>query len=214
MTSKACNSCKTVHPVEHFHVRRASPDGLCHICKTCSKAKHAKYYQDNREKFLADCAARYRANPEPAKRRSAKWYEDNRPAALERCKEYAQKTKAHRNRKLSERLKSDPSYKVAVYTRTRVLAVLKGGRKSAGTEELLGASHETVVAHLASKFQPGMTWENQGKHGWHIDHIRPCSSFDLTDPAQQRACFHYTNLQPMWAKDNLRKGAKWREAAA
>ena len=60
-----------------------------------------------------------------------------------------------------------------------------------------------------SLFQSGMTWENHGKYGWHIDHIRPCSSFDLTDPEQQKLCCHYTNLQPLWAKDNLSKGYKW-----
>lgn len=54
-----------------------------------------------------------------------------------------------------------------------------------------------------------MTWENYGVHGWHIDHIRPCKSFDLTDPEQQKECFHYTNLQPLWWWENLEKGGKW-----
>jgi hypothetical protein len=53
-----------------------------------------------------------------------------------------------------------------------------------------------------------MSWGNYGLHGWHVDHIIPCASFDLTDPEQQRQCFHYTNLQPLWAEDNLRKSDK------
>ena len=73
--------------------------------------------------------------------------------------------------------------------------------------ELLGCSIEKLWEHLESKFQPGMTRENHGK--WHIDHIRPCISFNLTDLEQQKICFHYTNLQPLWAEDNLKKGAKY-----
>ena len=61
--------------------------------------------------------------------------------------------------------------------------------------------------HLEAQFKPGMTWDNYGLKGWHVDHIRPCASFDLRDPEQQRRCFHYTNLQPLWAEENLKKGS-------
>lgn len=62
------------------------------------------------------------------------------------------------------------------------------------------------MVHLESQFEPGMTWENRRK--WHIDHIIPCAAFDLTDTEQQRACFHYTNLRPLWASENISKGTK------
>ena len=85
--------------------------------------------------------------------------------------------------------------------------VVKGrATKAAKTDELLGCSRHEFMQHLETLFLPGMSWDNRAK--WHIDHIRPCASFDLTDPAQQRLCFHYTNLQPLWAADNLRKGAR------
>ena len=87
--------------------------------------------------------------------------------------------------------------------RNRIRNALKGGAKSAHTVELLGNTIEGAKAHLESHFQPGMTWDNYG--AWHVDHIKPCAAFDLTDPAQQRACFHFTNLQPLWAVDNLKK---------
>ncbi len=71
--------------------------------------------------------------------------------------------------------------------------------------DLLGCSLEDVIKHIEDQFQPGMAWKNHGINGFHIDHIKPCSSFNLTDPEQQKKCFHYTNLQPLWAVDNRRK---------
>ena len=85
--------------------------------------------------------------------------------------------------------------------------MLQGRYKSKSTLQLLGASVDQVWNYLESQFQPGMTRQNHGL--WHLDHKRPCASFDLNDPKQQAICFHYTNLQPLWAKDNLKKGAKY-----
>lgn len=73
--------------------------------------------------------------------------------------------------------------------------------------ELTGCSKDDLYSHLESKFTEGMNWDNYGK--WHIDHIKPCVSFDLTDTEEQKKCFHWTNLQPLWAIDNMRKGAKY-----
>lgn len=75
------------------------------------------------------------------------------------------------------------------------------------TDVLVGCAVPELLDHLSSKFAEGMTLDNYGD--WHIDHMRPCASFDLTDPEQQKECFHYTNLQPLWAKDNLSKGARY-----
>lgn len=92
--------------------------------------------------------------------------------------------------------------------RSRIYNVLKtqGIIKTARTEQLLGCSVEFFRQYISGLFQPGMTLENHGK--WHIDHIRPCASFDLTDLEQQKQCFNYTNLQPLWAAENISKGAK------
>ena len=72
--------------------------------------------------------------------------------------------------------------------------------------ELVGCTMPELMSHLEKRLLPGMSWENRSL--WHIDHKRPCASFDLTDPAQQRQCFHYTNLQPLWGRDNCSKGKK------
>lgn len=75
--------------------------------------------------------------------------------------------------------------------------------------ELIGCSIEHLKEHIEKQFVEGMNWENWSFYGWHIDHIRPIASFDLSDPAQVKECFHYSNLQPLWAKDNLSKGDKF-----
>ena len=73
---------------------------------------------------------------------------------------------------------------------------------------MVGLTIYNFKHYLESKFLDGMTWENHGVHGWHIDHIRPCASFDLTKEEDRKQCFHYTNLQPLWAQDNLKKSDK------
>lgn len=85
------------------------------------------------------------------------------------------------------------------------------GIHNAGCLEMLGCSILEFRKYLEAQFISGMTWENYGLRGWHIDHKRPCAKFDLTDPAQQRECFHFSNLQPLWAIDNLKKGSKYED---
>jgi hypothetical protein len=112
-------------------------------------------------------------------------------------------------RDYSARKRKDSTVRLIECQSTRVRHGLKGNIKHQRTIEMLGCTAKELKNYLASKFTDGMTWENYGMDGWHVDHIRPCSSFDLSDPEQQRQCFHYTNLQPLWAKDNLQKGNKY-----
>ncbi len=109
----------------------------------------------------------------------------------------------------NEKYKTDSSFRLACMLRARITRVMNGGKRCLPIADLVGCSMEELETHLESQFQSGMTRENRGRAGWHIDHIRPCCSFDLTDPEQQKQCFHYTNLQPLWATDNLRKSGKW-----
>ena len=96
--------------------------------------------------------------------------------------------------------------KLAACMRTRMNMAIRQGKKSTGTSELIGISISGLKKYLEKQFQGGMDWDNYGK--WHIDHIKPLSSFDLTKPEEQKKAFHYTNLQPLWAKENVSKGAK------
>jgi hypothetical protein len=96
-------------------------------------------------------------------------------------------------------------YRILYNIRTRIYLALHGKNKSKRTEELLGCSIQMFMAYLESLLKPGMSWDNYGVHGWHLDHIKPCAMFNLSDPSEQRKCFHYSNMQPMWAKENLIK---------
>ncbi len=89
--------------------------------------------------------------------------------------------------------------------RRRFEKVMKGKRSEAEVIGFIGIDLPGLCRHLESLFQPGMTWQNRGNEGWHIDHIRPCYTFDLTDPEQVKQCWHYTNLQPLWVADHKEK---------
>jgi len=113
----------------------------------------------------------------------------------------------NRNRIISnmkQRLQDDPTYKLISYARSSVRRVLKFIKKSSKTTELMGCSPAELKIHLEKQFDNKMTWENYGPY-WHVDHIKPCASFDLSKPEEQRKCFHYTNLRPLEAKENLKK---------
>lgn len=115
----------------------------------------------------------------------------------------------HLGRDRNRKRRQDPLQRMIDSQRSRVRQALKLNKKAHCTIDLLGCSPMELREYLESKFEDGMTWENRGLHGWHIDHIKPCASFDLSDPEQQKECFHYTNLQPLWAKDNLSKGSHY-----
>jgi hypothetical protein len=142
------------------------------------------------------------------------WRMEWRGVSAEDCahwKNHPEYLRWHRNaivRRNAKRYASaKTNYHISKLLRSRVLKVLNGMMKSAPTLELLGCSLEYLRQHLQSRFRRGMTWGNHGKR-WHIDHIIPCASWDLSDPRQQRLAFHFTNLRPLGASENRRKHAK------
>jgi len=108
----------------------------------------------------------------------------------------------------NERYQTDSQFRISVSLRKRLSGALKAQniRKSARTAELIGCSIKELAVHLQQKFKTGMSWENYGQ--WHVDHIVPCSRFGLSDASQQKECFHFSNLQPLWAVENIVKSNK------
>jgi len=175
---------------------------------------------------------RYSANKDIAKKRASKFYLDNKDEVLKRTKEYyyknrdsvIKKVNAYRLKNLDkirekksdyyarvtkQRLINEPALRIKIRLRKRMWEALRRQTtfKDKPTFELLGIKKiDTVKEYIEKQFIKGMSWNNYGK--WHIDHIKPVSKFNLSDSKQQKLAFHYTNLQPLWAIDNIRKGSR------
>lgn len=167
------------------------------------RAQGRERYLANRETILAQnkAYANDPANKARAKEAQRKHYESHRTEIIARSIKWRR-----------EKCRTDPIAAMENRMRNRVYHALrahfKGTAKgSANTIALVGCTMPELAAYLEAQFQPGMTWENRRQ--WHIDHKRPCASFDLSDPVQQRECFHYSNLQPLWASENFSKTSRW-----
>ena len=153
----------------------------------------------------------YAKNKERLRKHQKEYREENKEELSKKQKEWRQNNKEHQTKYFREyarnKRSNDLNYKIKNNLRLRIRQSINNNTKSKRTKELLGCSIEYLKQYLFEQFQDGMSWDNYGE--WHIDHIRPCASFDLSDPKQQEECFHYTNLQPLWAIDNLKKQDKW-----
>lgn len=152
------------------------------------------YRACNKDKIAASKKKYVQENPDKVAAYQRKYREEHR-------EELREKTRVCR----AQRRKNDPAYRLLQNCRKRVYDALGGKCKSARTMELVGCTIEQLKEHLESRFQPGMTWDNYGRGGWSVDHIIPCASFDLATVEQQQTCFHYTNTQPLWEDDNIKK---------
>ena len=151
-----------------------------------------RYYYKNTKKELKYCA---------------EWIKNNKKLHDEYGKKSKQnpKNKIRRNKQRQLKESFDLNYKLKERLRNRIHSALKLNCKSKRTEELMGCNTEFFKNYIESKFKDKMSWDNYGLYGWHIDHIKPCASFDLSKEEEQKRCFHYSNLQPLWAKQNIKK---------
>ena len=173
-----------------------------------------KYYENNREKRRETAKKYYENNKEKKRKYDKKWRENNREKRREYDKKYYENNKEKQLEYIKvyrkKRYATDPCFKLRQLISSRVGNEMRKylTTKKESSINYLGCSMKKLKEHLESKFDTNMTWDNWSIHGWHIDHIIPCSSFDLTKEEEQKKCFHYTNLQPLWAKDNIAKSNK------
>lgn len=167
------------------------------------KQKDKEYYERNKTRIKEYHKEHYKKNKEKIK----DYAKNNRERINKYKKEWEKKegNKEKRRLYINNKRKTDCNFRLAEALRSRIRRAIKRNSKTDKSLELLGCTPEFFISYLESKFLPGMSWENYGINGWHMDHIIPCNSFDLSDPEQQKICFHYTNLQPLWAEDNIRK---------
>jgi hypothetical protein len=227
--TKKCNKCGQELPLDQFYRRKLKSGIIGHrpYCKSCGNIAATKWQKDNPEKTRNANAKWYHNNSDKARAKSARWRKNNPERVKFTNKEWVRnnpdkkKAKDARNYRkniktirasqakyIKKRRATDPYFKMVCNIRSAVGVALRDNTKSGHTVELLGCSIEYLRSYLETLFQSGMTWDNWGKYGWHIDHIIPLSYFDLSDPEQQKRAWHYTNLRPLWATDNLKKNNK------
>jgi len=166
------------------------------------------YYQLNKKLISKNRKEKYQINKEKLNKHRRKMYLKNRLIILSYQKNWQ---KIHRMEKrkyqqnyMRNRRRIDINFRITNYLRHRIWCALKGNPKLSITMKLVGCSIDKLKEHLQKHFKSDMSFSNYGK--WHIDHIKPCASFDLRKKSEQRKCFNYKNLQPLWAKENLSKG--------
>jgi hypothetical protein len=230
---KTCTKCGVEKPLDEFYKNSHSKNGIYPSCKVCCKEHKAanknrlkeynkkynkKYYTVNKDKIkqhvkeysktikdkIHEYNKEYRTtNKNKIAAHRKEFYVINKDRINERNKKYRQANKGKLNEYKRNRIQSDSLFALISRLRGRTRKFFKG-KKSKSSEEILGAPYEVVMKHIESLFTEGMTWENRSK--WHIDHYIPLASAE-TEEEMYRLC-HYTNLQPLWAEENLRKGAK------
>ncbi len=182
MKTKICTKCDIEKELSDFSKHPTAKLGVRPECKLCRNKDSKSFYLDNKEKINIRCRNHYQENKIEYSKRHIKYN--------------------------SKRYKEDIIFKITLNFRRRLLRALNGELKSTTSLKLLGCTPEDLKIHLESQFKQGMSWNNYGLHGWHIDHRISCAKFDLSKEEEQLKCFHYTNLQPLWAKENWSKGSK------
>lgn len=173
------------------------------------REKHRKWRAQNKELVAAKARAYYLANRERLIARQKERDARNKEHVQKRKAAYAHRTKSERRIKnlayMNRRNREDVSFNLQNRLRCRLYSLLKKGgvRKTASALLLVGCPLADLRVHIEKQFVGEMAWDNFGQ--WELDHIRPCCSFDFRNEAEQRACFHYSNLRPLWRADNRRK---------
>jgi hypothetical protein len=176
-----------------FHRNRSKKDGRSRLCAECKTQIARKWAAANKEKKAKHNKKYAAKNKEKIAAYKVKYYEENKD-----------KINAYRK----NRKETNTQFRLECALRIRINKVINRGYKVGSAVDDLGCTSTELKAYLESKFEAGMSWENWSQYGWHIDHIKPLSSFNLEDREEFLEACNYTNLQPLWAEDNLKKGSK------
>ncbi len=224
---KICNICGKKKKINLFYRKRSHLDGHCSECKEChiKKGKELRKLRSPRResiellkngyKYCLRCKKKKKIN-DFYFLKSKKWIQSRCKVCQNELAHFWQinnkdKVKIIQKRhypKVKKRYKTDVNIKLRHQLGSRISKAIRGYSKSKSTMELLGCSIAFLKKYLEYNFKKGMTWANYGSQ-WSVDHIRPCVSFDLSKAEEQKKCFFYKNLQPLWRIENIKKGAKF-----
>lgn len=196
--NKKCSKCKEVKNSIEFGVDRNKKDGLKSSCKNCNNVRGILNRKNNPEKSKIYRAEYYLKNTERVRGYGKKYFQKNKSKEIRK-----------RNKRRSERWYKEPKLRFRHLLSCSINSYLKNGgsKKSNKTETYLGCTIAYFRSYIESKFKEGMNWDNYGQRGWHLDHIRPCASFDFSKEEDKMSCFHYTNFQPLWWNENISKNS-------
>jgi hypothetical protein len=197
METKICSKCKIEKDLSEFGRDSSRKNGISYLCKLCLIEKSRSYKKRNKEKVLISYS-RYRENNKEKMKLSRNEY-------IIKNKD---KITKYRTFYSDKRRKESNVVRISENIRRRINVFLKSKnfRKNNNTFQVVGCTPEFLKEYLESKFTEGMSWDNYGYYGWHIDHIIPLSL--AKDEKEIYKFCHYTNLQPLWALENLSKGNK------
>ena len=221
METKFCSKCNLEKDICEFYKRKDTKDGYRSDCKDCFNERVLKYRLSNVEKIKERKKTFFQKNKQIILEKKQLWRKNNPEQYKKQTKDYWNKVKVVQTKKKkvwinnnrekyndywNNRKKEEPEFKLLTGMRSRLSGYLKklNITKTNKTFDIVGCTPELLKEHLEKQFTDGMTWENRSK--WHIDHIVPLSSAKTEDELY-KLC-HYTNLQPLWAEDNLRKSNK------
>lgn len=193
-TERCCRSCGITKNISEYSINKSKKDGISIYCKSCGIEKRNLDRNNNLQRSL-DSSNRYkRIHKETVNFQTKLWRENNKDHVLNYTKE------RYRNNN-AVRLRATVSSGLSKVLRRYLI------KKTNKINVLLGCNIKFFVKYIEGKFKPGMTWKNHSNRGWHLDHTKPCAAFDLSDPEQQKLCFHYSNYQPLWCVDNESKSS-------
>ena len=207
MKTKVCSKCKEEKSLSDFYKDSDKKSNLRPDCKICRDKITLKYYTKNKKDISKQVKKNYIKNRKLYRLKHKDYYLNNKQQIQSRIIKNRKENREGYNKQKNNRYHNDINFKVMCCLRTRIYQALKGENKSLSTMILIGCEIDYLMFHIQEQFTEGMNWNNYGS--WHIDHKLPCTSFDLSKSKEQQKCFHYSNLQPLWAIDNIRKGNKY-----